>query len=63
MTIFSVSMGIFGFFTEMFHKTFVQIAEFDWLPGLQKGLIFVKMLKNLLLRDRKVDKADTLHTC
>ena len=45
----------------MFHKTFGQIAEFDWLPGRQRGLIFVKMLKNLL-RNRKVDKADTLHT-
>ena len=49
---FSVSMGIFGFcFTKMFiafttfHKTFVQVSEFDWLPGRQKGLIFVRMLK------------------
>ena len=27
--------------------TFVQIGEFDWLPGRQKGSIFVKMFKNL----------------
>ena len=33
--------------------TFVQIVEFDWLSGRQKGLIFVKMLKNLLLRNNK----------
>ena len=33
------------FFTEMFiekcstfHMAFVQIAEFDWLPGQQKGI-------------------------
>ena len=25
-----------------FQKTFVQIAQFDWLPGRQKGLIFHK---------------------
>ena len=25
-----------------FHKTVVQIAEFDRLPGQQKGLIFEK---------------------
>ena len=29
--------------------TFVQIGEFDWLSGRQKGSIFVKMFKNLLL--------------
>ena len=34
-----------------FHMTFVQIGEFDWLSGLQKGSIFVKMFKNLLLRN------------
>ena len=44
------------FFTEMFieesstfHMTFVQIVEFDWLSGREKGSIFVKMFKNLLL--------------
>ena len=42
--------------------TFVQIGEFDWLSGRQKGLIFVKMFKNLLLRNRKEDKAETWHT-
>ena len=42
--IFSVSMGIFGFFTEIlieksstFHITFVLIVEFDWLSGDKKG--------------------------
>ena len=35
-----------------FHLTFVQIGEFDWLSGRHKGLIFVKMFKNLLLRNR-----------
>ena len=33
----------------MFHKTFVQIGEFDWLSAQQKGSVFVKMFKNLLL--------------
>ena len=50
---FSVSLGMFGFlFTEMFielsstfHTTFVQIGEFDWLSGRQKGSIFIKCLK------------------
>ena len=32
----------------MFHLTFVQIGEFDWLSAGQKGSIFVKMFKNLL---------------
>ena len=44
LTIFSVSLGIFGFFfTEMFielsstfHTTFVQIGKFDWLSGRQR---------------------------
>ena len=51
--LFSVSMGTSGFFTEIiieyastFHKTFVQIAEFDWLSGRQKGLIFEINIKN-----------------
>ena len=46
-----------------FHKTFVQIAEIDWLPGRQKGLMFEKNVKIPLLRNHKVDEADTLHTC
>ena len=54
IVIFSVSLGIFGFFfTEIFikysstfHMTFVQIGEFDWLLGWQKGSIFVKMFKS-----------------
>ena len=37
--------------------TFVQIVEFDWLSGRQKGSIFVKMFKNLLLRNHKRDEA------
>ena len=46
-----------------FHTTFVQIVEFDLLSGRQKGLIFVKMFKNLLLRNHKGDEAETWHTC
>ena len=37
--------------------------EFDWLPGRQKGSIFVKMYKNLLLRNHMGDEAETWHTC
>ena len=37
----------------MFHMTFVQIGEFDWLSGLQKWSIFVKILKKNLLRNHK----------
>ena len=46
----------------MFHTTFVQIGEFDWLSGRQKGSIFVKMFKNLL-KNQKGDEAETWHTC
>ena len=42
--------------------TFVQIGEFDWLSGRQKGSIFVKMFKNLL-RNHIGDEAETWHTC
>ena len=41
----------------MFHITFAQIGVFDWLSGRQKGSIFVKMFKNLLLRNHKEDEA------
>ena len=47
----------------MFHITFVQIGGFDWLSGRQKGSIFVKMFKNLLLRNHKENEAETWHTC
>ena len=47
----------------MFHITFVQIGVFDWLSGRQKGSIFVKMFRNLLLRNHEEDKAKTWHTC
>ena len=47
----------------MFHITFVQIGVFDWLSGRQKGSIFVKMFKNLLLRNHKKVEAETWHTC
>ena len=47
----------------MFHITFVQIGVFDWLSGQQKGSIFVKMFKNLLLRNHMEDEVETLHTC
>ena len=43
--------------------TFVQIGEFDWLSARQKGSIFVKMFKNLLLRNHNGDEAETWHTC
>ena len=46
----------------MFHTTFVEFGEFDWLSGRQKGSIFVKMFKNLL-RNRKRNEAETWHTC
>ena len=58
------------FFTVMFIElsstfltTFVQMGEFDWLLGGQKGLIFGKMFKNLFLRNHKGDEAETWHTC
>ena len=47
----------------MFHMTFVQIGEFDWLSGWQIGSIFVKMFKNLLLRSQIGNEAETWHTC
>ena len=47
----------------MFHMTFVQIGEFDWLSRRQKGLISLKMFKNVLLRNRIGNKAETWHTC
>ena len=46
-----------------FIRLFVQIGEFDWLSVWQKGSIFVKMFKNLLLRNHKGDEAETWHTC
>ena len=45
----------------MIHMNFVQIAEYDWLQ--HKGLFFENIFKNLLLRNRKGDEAETLHTC
>ena len=47
----------------MFHMTFVQIGEFDWLLGRQKGSIFVKIFKILPLRNHKENEAETWHTC
>ena len=47
----------------MFHITFVQMGVFDWLSGRQKASIFIKMLKNLLLRNHMEDEAETWHTC
>ena len=43
----------------MFHITFVQIGVFDWLSGRQKASIFVKMFKNLLLRNHMEDEVET----
>ena len=42
---------------------FVQIGEFDWLSGRQNGSIFLKMFKNLLLKNSIEDEAETWHTC
>ena len=47
----------------MFQTTFVQIGIFDWLSGRQKASIFIKMFKNLLLRNHMEDEAETWHTC
>ena len=47
----------------MFHIIFVQIGVFDWLSGRQKATIFIKMFKNLLLRNHMEDGAETWHTC
>ena len=38
----------------MFHMTFVQIGELNWLSGRQKGSIFVKIFKILPLRRMKM---------
>ena len=46
----------------MFHITFVQIGVFDLLSGRQNGSIFVKMFKNLLLRNHMEDEAENWHT-
>ena len=47
----------------MFRITFVQIGVFDWLSGRQKGSIFIKMFKNLLLRNHMEDEGETWHIC
>ena len=39
------------------------LSKFGWLSGRQKGSIFVKMFKNLLLRNHMGDEAETWHTC
>ena len=67
---FLSNLGYMDFFhTEMFielfstfYTTFVQISEFDWLWVLQKGSIFIKMFKNLLI-NHKGYEAETCHTC
>ena len=53
LTIYLSHWGYWEFVTEMFvesssvfHTTSVQIREFDWLSGRQKGSIFVKMFKS-----------------
>ena len=43
----------------MFQMTFILIAYFDWLLGPQKGKIFKKIFKNLLLRNCLLYEADT----
>ena len=56
-------------FTEMFleksstnHMNFVQIADSDCLP-YRKAKFLKKILKNLLLRSHKGDKAESLGKC
>ena len=46
-----------------FQMIFILIAYFDWLLGPQKGQIFEKIFKNLLLRNCLLYEADTLHRC
>ena len=51
--------------SSMFHKTLSKkVAEFDGCQADKKGQFSKKKIfKNLLLRNRNVDKADTLHAC
>ena len=42
--------------------TFVQIGVLIGCRGGKKGSIFVKMFKNLLLRNHKEDEAESWHT-
>ena len=37
-----------------FHMAFVQIAEFDWLPGLLNGLILEKVYSSEIMRWMKL---------
>ena len=68
--IFSVSIGIFGFFfyrmlielSSTFHMSFDKIAEMIGCQGVKKCNCFKQMLKNILLGNQKVDNADTFHT-
>ena len=46
-----------------FIRLLSKIGEIDWLSARHKGSIFVKMFKNLLLRNHKGDEAETWHTC
>ena len=41
--------------SSIFHITFVKIGVIDWLLGRKKGLIYVKMFENLLLRNHTED--------
>ena len=42
---------------------FVQIGVLIGCRGGKKGSVFVKMFKNLLLRNHIEDEAETWHTC
>ena len=42
---------------------FVQMVDFDWLPGQPKCKFLKKIFKNFLLRSHKGDEAETLHKC
>ena len=48
--------------SSMFQMAFVQIPDFDCLPGRQKGYFLEKNLKSFLLGNHKVNEAVTFHT-
>ena len=46
----------------MFHMNFVQIAEFDWLPGRLKRFIYVKYSEVLFSKIiRRIKKEPCIH--
>ena len=70
--IFSVSLGLFGFFLLQkcllssplrFIRLLFKSVNLIGCRGGKKGQFFVKMFKNLLVRNYKGDEAETWHTC